>query len=451
MSQPRGTGPVSLAGVNATRILLAVATVIGVGALAACGEGLPMVEVEVGQEFACQSGRRLAIPLIRTCPDARCDDASIGLAVSGVSGSARFYVHPAPLSGESDIPLSSIATPFDTTSTDLQSYLDIGFEQVFYGSVEDELIVEITQPATTIRFDLHIVVVSNDYIDHHVETHPVTIEVLGDCGPGDLPFDPGLPLLFARHDGADLEIHVATMDEPLTENDADDSDPSWSPDRSQIAFLSGEGAPANDLWVMNADGTGRRQLPTGVIPDLGTVRDPAWSPADSRIAFVLDMPGGDGIRTIDSQTGEVVTYTSDPRDRHPTWSPDGTRMVFERGGDLYIINDLDGTSSTVEPLLVGAAVDRAPAWSALDRIAFTRDGEDIYSIAPDGTDARPILTTSGPLEGPPAWYPDGTRIAYRSNNEIWVLDLAEDTPTRLGTGGPAQDPDWGRPLALAPR
>jgi Tol biopolymer transport system component len=50
--------------------------------------------------------------------------------------------------------------------------------------------------------------------------------------------------------------------------------PRWSPTGRQLAFQSVSG-----IWVINADGTGRRQLTFGG-------RDPIWSPDGSRIAYL---------------------------------------------------------------------------------------------------------------------------------------------------------------------
>ena len=54
------------------------------------------------------------------------------------------------------------------------------------------------------------------------------------------------------------------------------NDPAWSPDGLRIAFVRG-----NDIWVMNADGSGQRRLTSGAAHD----RAPNWSPDGRTIAF----------------------------------------------------------------------------------------------------------------------------------------------------------------------
>jgi dipeptidyl aminopeptidase/acylaminoacyl peptidase len=60
--------------------------------------------------------------------------------------------------------------------------------------------------------------------------------------------------------------------------------PAWSPDGSQIAFgMARANTVHTDLWVINADGTGLRQIDLG--DDIAFVQGPRWSPDGSRIAF----------------------------------------------------------------------------------------------------------------------------------------------------------------------
>ena len=57
----------------------------------------------------------------------------------------------------------------------------------------------------------------------------------------------------------------------------------WSPDGRKIVFDEGNPGEATSIWVMNADGAGKRQLTplTGLIRDFG----PAWSPDGKQVAF----------------------------------------------------------------------------------------------------------------------------------------------------------------------
>lgn len=173
-------------------------------------------------------------------------------------------------------------------------------------------------------------------------------------------------------------------------------------DSGKIAFESASSAdPVDDnIWVMNPDGTGLTQL------------------------------------TI-----------SNDYDGVPSWSPDRTKIVFEswraanRNPDIYIM-DSDGNNQT--NLTNNPASDKAPALSPLgDKIAFhsNRSGVyEIYTMDIGGGNAQQ-LTTGGGLE--PAWNHDGTKIAYESNNEIWVMNASGGGQQQL-TNNSALDswPAW---------
>jgi serine/threonine protein kinase len=150
----------------------------------------------------------------------------------------------------------------------------------------------------------------------------------------------------------------------------------------------------------------------------------------------------------------------------PSWSPDGTRLVFVSpctlaqdpyaiypNSTLYTVN-VDGTN--VEPLLPEAGGDFEPAWSPDgDRIAFTsvRGGHEevyIYNLK-DGSLTR--LTETKPGEGAryPAWSPLGNQLVYSMKrfgaNQIWVmtdLGTVQQQIVRSGTDYHDIMPAWTR-------
>jgi Tol biopolymer transport system component len=143
----------------------------------------------------------------------------------------------------------------------------------------------------------------------------------------------------------------------------------------------------------------------------------------------------------------------------PAWSPDGTRIAFTVGLDIFVMkadgtgrtnltNDLSGTRRCGR----GYCPPDGPAWSPDGtKIAFrsNRTGVyDLYVMNADGSGVT-VLTADSATEGRPAWSPDGTKIAFSSdrdgNNEIYVMNADGSGVVRL-TDNPASDaqPAWTR-------
>jgi dipeptidyl aminopeptidase/acylaminoacyl peptidase len=129
--------------------------------------------------------------------------------------------------------------------------------------------------------------------------------------------------------------------EALTSDDAA-SGPSLSPDGRQIVFERGVGGDPESsgydgfqLYVMDSDGSDERPL-LAVAP--GRDRHPVWSPDGSRIAFVRNVedPSVHSVMVVPADGGEprpVPGSTSESGDPAPAWSPDGDRLAWlDRGG-----------------------------------------------------------------------------------------------------------------------
>jgi WD40 repeat protein len=195
----------------------------------------------------------------------------------------------------------------------------------------------------------------------------------------------------------------------LTTDPASDSRPAWSPDGREIAFVSfrNEPNPTNcypscnsEIYVMNADGTNVRR--------------------------VTDSPG-------------IDTW--------PSWSPDGTRLAFQRGEPSLweiwtVAPDGSGLSFVTAGHDDGCPVyASAPDWSpAGDYIAFASHnmypcGENtaIALVHPDGTGSR-LLTSLSNLVGLD-WSPDAQRLSMGNNSTAFIYELDDGTRSAIYENG----------------
>jgi Tol biopolymer transport system component len=141
----------------------------------------------------------------------------------------------------------------------------------------------------------------------------------------------------------------------------------------------------------------------------------AFSGANGRIAFVDNGK----IWTVnpDGSAPQQLTSPASPlTDRNPSWSPDGTRIAFDRGQpsstrDLYVVN-ADGTGDT---LLATAGHD--PTWSPDgSEVAFLDHSDTaLYRINADGTNRHyqgDVTSVTDCCPSDPAWSPNGTPFVF---------------------------------------
>ena len=97
--------------------------------------------------------------------------------------------------------------------------------------------------------------------------------------------------------------------------------PLWSPDGRRLAFTRGQGG--GSVYVVNADGSGERNLTRG------PVRDFAWSPDGRKIAFDSVRDGNSEIYVVnaDGSGQRRLTRNAGARPRS-AWSPDGRKIAF---------------------------------------------------------------------------------------------------------------------------
>ncbi|MBI3647420.1 MAG: PD40 domain-containing protein [Actinobacteria bacterium] len=202
-------------------------------------------------------------------------------------------------------------------------------------------------------------------------------------------------------------------------------DYAFSPDGSRVAFPGYVNRGSADccrieLFVMNADGSGLTQL----TRDDAYISFPSWSPDGSELVFSIYrgthyIPGCPLTKSCPADlyvigangTGEHQLTNDAADEATPTWSPDGTKIAY-----VYVEGDTHGA---------------------------------LWVMNADGTGAQSLIPPDGAFTLFPQWSPDGSRILYLAaiSGErfgVWVAN-ADGTDSRKLIDTNA-DATFGRPL-----
>lgn len=229
--------------------------------------------------------------------------------------------------------------------------------------------------------------------------------------------------------------------------------PSWSPDRSQIAFVAttdGEDRFRGTLMLVNGDGSNLRSVASDVLP----YSWPIWSPDGRGIAYtsIHDFDtdtylGSISLNVYEVETGIERDLTGDQLAHAaiPTWSPDGEQIAFvsntiqrrnEGGidledGDIYIVSASGGPVRDVtrKRIFEESWVQWSPTGERL--LIFTAPGDwsmpaksrlFLLELVDENLTEVVIDEWQTSL---PFWSPDGARIAYVTGGDtvnIWSDD-----------------------------
>lgn len=163
--------------------------------------------------------------------------------------------------------------------------------------------------------------------------------------------------------------------------------------------------------------------------------NPAWSPVDDLIAYTNIESGELYLYDIGKDTAMKVAFPTPVYVYHPSWSPDGTRMIAQCyaesfRGHLCVFNR-DGTN--VRDLLPGGVTeDSSPSWSP--------DGSRIVFVQHVGRSMMVVINSDGsslhslPVNGEmPSWSPDSRKIVFSDIDGIFSINSDGNSLTQITT------------------
>ena len=215
---------------------------------------------------------------------------------------------------------------------------------------------------------------------------------------------------------------------------------------TRIAYVTKVGQ-RHTLWVADADGENAQSALASPEP----IISPAWSPNGSQLAYVSFESRKPVIYSHDVASGKrrlIANFRGS--NSAPAWSNDGRQIVAtlsrEGGSQLYV---MDAAGGEPRRLTQSSSIDTEPAFSADGKsIYFVSDrggAPQIYRMPASGGNAERV-TFSGNYNISPALSPDGKYLSYISRIggafKLQLMDLASGTATQITDTSADESPSF---------
>lgn len=262
--------------------------------------------------------------------------------------------------------------------------------------------------------------------------------------------------LWVWHNSIGTRLAIYPGQSIVADNQVELLQPAWSPKQSEIAYIR-QDESFSDLWVVKANGSNPHSLTSDKgdgAPRSDTFTNnalwafsPTWSPDGSQLAYLSDIKTNDlALWVVPAGGGQAQRLstlgTGEGGMQHISWSPDGSQIAvsaFSNGkSQIYLVNASSGKTTQLTNASDGAL---DPAFSPDGKyVAYTQikgNGSELWLVSV--SDGNTIFLAPGPTRDP-AWSPDGKKIAYLGLHGAGfdIYEVGVKTGAQIGSDGSPQ-------------
>lgn len=254
----------------------------------------------------------------------------------------------------------------------------------------------------------------------------------------------GKPVTASRLQVSDTDGYnpqtLLTSDQPIMS-------PAWSPDGSQIAYVSFESGQAEIFTqnIINGTRKSRAKYP-------GLNGAPAWSPDGRKLAMTLSKDGNPDIYVMELATGKLKRITNHwSIDTEAVWLPDGKSIIYtsSRTGKPQLYKQAAVAKARAERLTYEGRYNASASVSPDGKLVAYVHGEgSTYRIAilELATKSSRILT-DGPLDESPGFAPNNSMILFATQEKRQAVLAAVSVDGRQKqrlafSDGEVREPSW---------